>query len=99
MLLVTHKKEQLREVGSRAIAQGADVKIVGHWLWAKFSAKPAKSTIDAMKANGWKWSASKARWYFVGAINGNRFPKSYKYIRETYGEEELTQENSSLVAA
>ena len=82
-------KQELVAKGLFAQEKGAQVCIVGMWIWAKFPTKPAEEVRTALSTEGFHWSKSKGRWYFVGALSTSPRPHSYKAIVERYGEEEL----------
>ena len=82
-------KQELVAKGLFAQEAGAEVRIVGMWVWAKFPRKPADEVRNALSSEGFHWSKSKGRWYFIGALSTSPRPHSYKAIVSRYGEEEL----------
>ena len=37
-------------------------RVVGDWVWIKFSAKPKQSILDALKDLGFRWSKRRKQW-------------------------------------
>ncbi len=37
-------------------------RVVGDWVWIKFSGKPKQSILDALKEFGFRWSKRRKQW-------------------------------------
>jgi len=84
MAIATHTISELKQIGKTAQDLGASVEIVGHWVWAKFTAKPNEQIRNTLKQTGYHWSRAKSRWYFAGAISNNVHPYTWKKITSKY---------------
>jgi len=82
-------KQELVAKAEFAIHQGARVSITGAWVWATFADKPSREVRAVLKAEGFRWSKGKGKWYFAGRPCASRTSHSWGYIVQKYGEEEL----------
>lgn len=57
---------------------GADVAIVGQWVWAAFEAKPGAKIRQVLKDNHFRWSKKRGKWYFAGNLTERQQPKVQK---------------------
>lgn len=68
---------------------GLEIEVCGTWLWVRWSAKPAKADLDAVKGAGFHWAKKKASWYWHNPDDGFRKRGGTEYtmdeIREKYG--------------
>lgn len=58
--------QELAAAADLAAGRGATVEIVGCWVWARFTSKPAKETRDTLKAAGFHWNARRGLWQLAG---------------------------------
>lgn len=54
--------------------------INGTWSWLKFGSKPAQEIIDALKADGWRFSGKRQAWYHTA---GHEPPACVDYTEQT----------------
>ena len=70
---------------------GVEIELMGLWVWLTGNTKEHK---EALKANGWKWSPKKTAWYYAGVPTFNRRETTLDEIREAYGSQKFTREQS-----
>ena len=69
---------------------GADIAIVGQWVWATFTSKPSADILQTLKAKSFRWSKNRRAWYFASNIIERQQPKhSWADIVDKYGMKEL----------
>lgn len=83
-MIATHTIPELVAIGRQAEQHGGRAEIVGHWVWVRFDCKPTDETRETMKRLGYKWSKSKGRWYFAGAISTSVRAHSWSQITARY---------------
>lgn len=81
--------EELKTMAESVKKTGADVKLVGLWLWASFSTKPSKETREKLKNSGWKYASRKQKWFFAGQPAARWKGATYEMIAAKHGEEEI----------
>lgn len=42
--------------------QNLPARVVGDWVWIKFSGKPKQAILDALKGFGFRWSKRRKQW-------------------------------------
>ena len=58
--------EELAEKARIAQQAGAQVEIVGSWVWAEFDRRPAFSMRQTLLQAGYHWNAKRQVWQFAG---------------------------------
>ena len=88
---------QMQDVKARAahiahMAPGADVSIIGTWIWATFPGKPSDDIRAALKEAKFRWNARRHCWQW-GHSKGVKSPKGREYLAAKYGEYTLTEDD------
>lgn len=76
-------REMLEKI---AIFQCIEIEICGGWIWLTGNTFPYR---EELKNLGFRWSASKRRWYWAKDLDYKKYKKgkSMKQIRNKYGSE------------
>lgn len=75
---------ELVEKARVARAVGAQVEIVGQWVWAQFESKPPVETRAALKEAGYHWNAKREVWQYAG-VPSRYSPAMSQEIKAKYG--------------
>ena len=86
-MLITHERAEIEEKAQLAKELGAETRICGWWVWARFDGKPSVETRATLKAEGFRWMSHKKEWAFKGARCSSRQSMGWDYIIGKYGEE------------
>ena len=81
---------ELLEKAKLARQVGADVEIVGAWIWAHFDSKPPKETRIALLAAGYHWNFKRGVWQFAG-VPCRHSVASTPEVKAKYGARELEE--------
>jgi len=77
--IIVNLKNQLLEATATAIKPCKPVICINHekkGIELKFECKPSQSTLDSLKANGWRWSKYNSIWYNVHTAENLNFANS-----------------------
>lgn len=77
-------ENELETVARGARGLGADVEIVGLWVWARFTQRPPVDTRKAMIAAGFHWNPKRKLWQFAG-VPARHSDASDDELRQKYG--------------
>ena len=86
-MIVTHDRAEIEAKAQIAKGLGAETRICGYWVWARFAGKPSGEILIAIKAAGFRWMTHKREWAFKGALSTSRQSMDWGYIIGKYGEE------------
>lgn len=92
-------EKQLFDVINFAVnLEGVEVELMGLWVWLTGNTKAHKETFKAWNETHadkrLKWSPKKTAWYFAGVPTFNRKETTLDEIRETYGTQKFSRQNS-----
>lgn len=88
-------EKQLFDVINFAVnLDGVEVELMGLWVWLTGNTKAHKETFKAWNEAHLKWSPKKTAWYFAGVPTFNRKDTTLDEIRETYGSQKFTRQQS-----
>lgn len=76
-------EDKIKAAARAARHLGADVEIVGRWVWAKFKEKPRPEARITMTENGYRWNRKRSVWQFA-AIPCRFSRASTQALREKY---------------
>jgi hypothetical protein len=76
---------------------GAEVAVVGQWVWVTFPEKPSAEIRQILKDNHFRWSKNRNAWYFAGNLVERQQPKrSWADIVDKYGMKSLELEDATI---
>ena len=63
---------------------GAEVEIVGVWVWAYFETKPSREVRTELKKEKFHWNAKRSCWQFAGSKSTGS-PEHSSVVKAKYG--------------
>lgn len=72
----------------------ARVEIIGSWVWLTYPSKPARSELDMLKANGFRWARKRKQWAHACGVFTRSNPK-IAHPRQKYGSVVVKDEDES----
>lgn len=81
--------EALREPALRAllVADGADPRVVGKWVWIEFDHKPSREVREQLKALGFRYNAKREAWQHACGVFRRFNPRNDP--RDSYGQQRV----------
>lgn len=81
---------ELMAKAHKAKEVGAQVEIVGAWVWAEFPSKPPVAARELLKAEGFHWNQKREVWQFAG-VPCRHSPAMTMEIKAKYGVHKLEE--------
>jgi len=85
MNLMTFEELKTKAAQAGELPGAREVIITGMWAWVSFETKPGEEVRKSLKANGWRWSHKKGKWYLKGKLTSSKGGFSIEEIQEKYG--------------
>ena len=57
-------------------SDGADVRLVGRWIWTEFESRPSNRTRSFLRAIGFKWNSKRKLWQHCCGVRSVRSVRS-----------------------
>jgi len=78
------RETEMRAKSAARDYPGADVEIIGAWVWLTFAGKPSKETRESLKSTGFRWVHKRGQWAHDCGVKRKGFRLPY-HPREKYG--------------
>lgn len=88
--------DTLKDRAREALELGAQVEIVGSWVWARFATKPDEGTRDQLKALDFHWNQKRKLWQWAGRPAAGS-PLGSNALRAKYGAFDVNKEELATV--